>query len=79
MSKLEPLFALDDAGAVTEIRGVGVQPEAQVIAVLSEQEGAAPPRDTSWALSAAYEFAIQLQGEQEQDEALDATQHQDPQ
>ena len=63
MSKLEPLFALDGTGAVTEIRGVGVQQEGQVIAVLADGQQDAPPRTTSWALSAAYEFALQLQGE----------------
>jgi hypothetical protein len=65
MAKLESLFELDEEGAVTEVRGVEVQQEEQVIAVLTEQEGVEPPRSTSWALSAAYQFAEQLQGQGE--------------
>jgi len=72
MSKLESLFELDAAGSVTEIRGVEVQQEGQVIAVLTEQEGMEPPRSTSWALSGPYDFAERVQSGQTVAAVLDA-------
>ena len=46
MPKLETLYALDEVGMVTSIRGVDVQQDAQLIAVLTEQNGVEPPRST---------------------------------
>ena len=72
MPKLETLYALDEVGMVTSIRGVDVQQDAQLIAVLTEQNGVEPPRSTSWVLTAAYEFAEKLQDQANDSALLDA-------